>query len=119
MRKQITQERARSLRVNCTEAERHLWQHLRARQVAGAKFRRQVPIGKFIGDFVCLDLGIVVEIDGSQHQERSPYDRRRAQELEQQGFWVLRFWNNEVLQQTTEVMEVIWTTVKDVQIARV
>jgi very-short-patch-repair endonuclease len=118
MRQKITQGRARLLRANCTDAERHLWRHLRARQVAGVKFRRQVPLGKYIGDFVCIDLGIVVEIDGSQHQERSPYDQRRDGELERQGFCVLRFWNNEVLHQTTAVMERIWMTVKDAQIAR-
>ena len=87
-----------------TDAERHLWQHLRQRQFAGHRFRRQMPIGSYIVDFVCLERRLIVEIDGGQHQEQHDYDERRDGWLVEQGFRVLRFWNNEVLSQTEGVL---------------
>ena len=99
--------RARALRTDATSAEQLLWRHLRNRQLAGHKFRRQHPMGPYILDFVCLEQGLVVELDGGQHALPSDmaHDARRTGWLRGQGLRVLRFWNNEVLQQTGEVLE--------------
>jgi very-short-patch-repair endonuclease len=90
-------ERARMLRRGMTEAERALWQMLRSRQVDGYRFRRQVPIGWFIVDFACHEARLVVEIDGGQHDPWSEREVSRTRFLEREGYRVLRFWNNEVL----------------------
>ena len=82
---------ARSMRSAPTEAEERLWHELRDRRLDGIKFRRQVPIGKYIADFVCLDAKLVIEVDGSQHAE-SGQDSARDAELRRGGFRVLRFW---------------------------
>ena len=103
----MTNERARTLRKTATDAEQCLWQKLRRSQIAGAKFRRQQPIGLFVVDFVCFEARVVVEVDGGQHAERGPYDERRTRWLEAQGYRVLRFWNNDVLVQTDVVAEAI------------
>lgn len=87
-----------------TDAERYLWKHLRRRQLAGYRFRRQMPIGSYVVDFVCLERRLIVEIDGGQHQEQQAYDGRRDKWLIEQGFRVLRFWNNEVFSQTEGVL---------------
>ncbi len=97
-------ERARNLRSNMTDAERCLWKHLRQRQIAGYRFRRQMPIGSYIVDFVCLERRLIVEVDGGQHQEQQAYDIRRDGWLVEQGFQVLRFWNNEVLNNSEGVL---------------
>jgi very-short-patch-repair endonuclease len=104
----MDRSRARATRNNPTEAERILWQHLRLRQLGGHKFRRQQSLGEFIVDFVCLEKRLVVEVDGGQHSLRVAYDEQRTKWIEQQGFRVLRFWNNEVLQNVEDVKEVIW-----------
>lgn len=87
---------AKEMRKQMTPAERHLWYALKGRRLNGYKFRRQVPIGKYIADFVCFEPKIVVEVDGGQHNA-SPYDKRRDLWLKKQGFLVLRFWNSDVL----------------------
>jgi very-short-patch-repair endonuclease len=79
-----------------TDAERKLWFALRDRRFAQFKFRRQVPVGPFIADFVCFETRLVVEIDGGQHAG-SLADKRRDRWFAKNNFWVLRFWNNEVL----------------------
>src|SRR6516164_10535511 len=89
--------RARTLRREMTEAEKRLWQILRSRQTEGYRFRRQVPIGGFIADFVCHEARLIVEIDGGQHDPSSGAEASRARFLEAEGYRVLRFWNNEVL----------------------
>src|SRR5215469_6727497 len=89
--------RARTLRRDMTEAERRLWQMLRSRQTEGYRFRRQVPIGGFIADFVCHPARLIVEIDGGQHDSSSEAETSRTRFLEAEGYRVLRFWNNEVL----------------------
>ena len=89
-------ERARELRANMTDAERKLWQILRQRQVSEFKFRRQVPIGNYIADFVCANAKIVLEVDGGQHG--TPPDAERDRWFASQGYRVLRFPNNEVEQ---------------------
>ena len=87
-------ERARELRANMTEAERKLWHVLRQRQVSEFKFRRQVPIGNHIADFVCANAKLVLEVDGGQHG--TPTDAERERWFSAQGYRVLRFSNNEV-----------------------
>ena len=99
---------ARELRNNATNAKRLLWQRLRRRQLAGFKFRRQRPIGRYICDFVCLDVAPIIELDGSQHVTQGPYDSNRDTFLRSNGFRVLRFWNNDVLSQTDSVVETIY-----------
>ena len=90
-------ERARILRRDMTEAEIAVWRMLRSRQTEGFRFRRQVPIGRFIADFVCHEARLIVEIDGGQHDSSSEPEASRTRFLECQGYRVLRFWNNEVL----------------------
>jgi very-short-patch-repair endonuclease len=81
-----------------TEAEKVMWRLLRARQLAGFKFRRQEPIGRYIVDFVCFSPRLVIEIDGGQHADETAYDNARSAFLAREGFQILRFWNHEVLQ---------------------
>ena len=90
-----------------TDAEKHLWRHLRQRQLNGCKFRRQQPIGNYIVDFVCFEQRLIIELDGSQHAEQIDYDTKRDARLKSQGYRILRFWNNQVLQETEAVKEVI------------
>jgi very-short-patch-repair endonuclease len=104
----MDRSKAQELRRNPTEAERKLWQHLRLRQIEGCKFRRQQPLGSYIVDFVCLEKRIVIEVDGGQHNAQVIYDRQRTAWIEEQGFRVLRFWDNEVMQNIEAVKEAIW-----------
>jgi very-short-patch-repair endonuclease len=101
-------DRARELRTNMTEAEKKLWWRLRRQQLNGHRFRRQVPIGPYIADFACLAAKLIVEVDGGQHFDDEPYDRRRTAWLEERGYRVLRFGNIDVLTQTGDVVEAIW-----------
>ena len=96
---------AKALRKNQTEAELRLWYHLRTHRFEGAKFKRQKPVGPFIVDFVCLEYRLVVELDGGQHAEDVDYDARRDAWLAAQGYRVLRFWNNQVMQELPAVLE--------------
>jgi very-short-patch-repair endonuclease len=100
--------RARSLRRDPTEAERLLWKRLRHRQVGGAKFRRQHPIGNYIADFVCLEAMLIIEVDGSQHVDQAAYDAARTAYLIAEGFEVLRVWNNDLTCRPDSVMEAIY-----------
>ena len=102
---------ARKLRKNQTEAEQLLWGRLRKKQVAGQKFRRQHPIDKYIVDFVCLEKMIIVELDGSQHANRTGYDSDRTGFLKAQGFEIIRFWNNEIFNETEAVLEIIYNKI--------
>ena len=90
-----------------TDAERALWTRLRNRQLTSLKFRRQVPIGPYIVDFVCFEEKLVIEIDGGQHAENTEADLIRTQWLENEGYRVIRFWNNEVLGNTVGVLRAI------------
>lgn len=94
-----------SLRRNPTEAEMWLWSCLRRRQMHGFKFRRQHPFGDYILDFVCLEARLVIEADGGQHVDRRQEDAARMAFLEQAGFQVLRFWNNQVLAEIDAVKD--------------
>ncbi len=95
---------ARALRVNSTDAERRLWRHLRQKQIAGFRFRRQQPIGPYIVDFFCPEARLVLEVDGGQHGVREATDEVRTEWLRARGYRVLRFWNNNVLQNTEGVL---------------
>jgi very-short-patch-repair endonuclease len=98
--------RARALRSRMTHAERKLWFALRDRRFAGFKFRRQVPIGRFIPDFVYFEARLVIEVDGGQHAD-SVQDQFRDHWFAANRFRVLRFWNNEVLKNLEGVMTVL------------
>jgi len=98
-------ENARSLRKRSTPMETKLWNYLRSRRWGKLKFRRQRPVGRYIVDFICLEKKIIIEIDGAQHNERKDYDNARTDFLNQLGFKVIRFWNNEVAFQFKKVME--------------
>ena len=97
--------RARRLRRDATDAERALWRVLRGRAIAGLKFRRQHPIGRYIVDFVCLERRLIVELDGGQHT--AEVDGPRTAYLEAAGYRVVRFWNPDVLRNPEGVVEVI------------
>ena len=90
-------QNARRMRSAMTEAELKLWNELRAHRLMGLSFRRQMPIGGYIVDFACPEYKLVVEIDGSQHAEKQAHDQARTDYLEQQGWQVVRFWNDDVL----------------------
>src|SRR5215210_882880 len=94
---------ARTLRANATNVEIKFWRLLRSRRLAHVKFRRQVPIGAWIVDFVSFEHRIVVEADGGQHGGER--DARRDEDLALRGFHVLRYWNNDILGNPTGVLE--------------
>ena len=93
---------ARQLRANMSDAEQCLWHRLRQRQLAGCRFRRQHPVGPFIADFACIEKRIIIEIDGGKHTESA--DASRDAWFHRQGYRVLRFWNNEALSRTEDVL---------------
>jgi very-short-patch-repair endonuclease len=99
--------RSRVLRRNQTDTEARLWHHLRDRRLAGCKFRRQVPLGPYFADFVCADKQLVIELDGGQHANQMDRDDQRSAYLNEQGYTVLRFWNDQVLRETDAVLEEI------------
>ena len=98
---------ARALRHHGTDAEIKLWRFLRNRQLGGYRFRRQAPLGRYIVDFVCMDAKVIVELDGGQHAEHTRDDGIRTEYLERGGFRVLRFWNDDALLRTDDVLAVI------------
>jgi len=101
-----TLRKAQRLRREMTDAERKLWSVLRNRQLEGAKFRRQQPIGPFIADLVCQEQRLIIEADGGQHAECAA-DGRRTGFLECKGYRVLRFWNDDILTNLDGVAQVI------------
>jgi very-short-patch-repair endonuclease len=98
---------ARTLRNNMTLSEILLWKHLKGKQLLGYDFHRQRPIGKYIVDFYCPVLKLVIEIDGDSHGGKEEADRVRQQELEAMGVTVLRFWDNEVKQNAAGVIDTV------------
>jgi very-short-patch-repair endonuclease len=100
-----TRASATRLRAEMTDAERELWFRLRAGRLEGLKFRRQHPIPPYVVDFYCQEAGLVVEVDGSQHQPE--VDGARTAALKRQGLEVLRFWDNEVFTELETVLEQI------------
>jgi very-short-patch-repair endonuclease len=105
--------RARRLRRQQTDAESQLWARLRARQLCGAKFRRQHAIGPFIADFCTVERGLVIELDGGQHATQAQADQRRSAYLERSGYRALRFWDNEVLMNMEAVLQRIFQALND------
>jgi very-short-patch-repair endonuclease len=105
---------ARDLRRRQTDAERRLWHQLRARQFMGLRFRRQHPIGRFFADFACVELHLVIELDGGQHNsaDERRRDVARSDVLAAGGYRVIRFWDNDVLRNTEAVLESIARTVE-------
>ena len=98
---------ARNLRKSSTDAEKLLWKYLRNRQLNGWKLRRQHPIGPYIIDFACVEARLIIEVDGGQHAANKHEDFKRTEYLEEKGYRVLRFWNNEVLQNIEAVLYLI------------
>jgi very-short-patch-repair endonuclease len=96
---------ARQLRKNSTDAERLIWSYLRSRSLEGIKFRRQQPFGPYIVDFISTEKKLVIELDGGQHSENRTLDEDRDQFIESEGYRIIRFWNNEALQNTEGVLE--------------
>lgn len=99
----------KTMRSEPTDAEERLWSRLRAGRLQGWKFRRQVPFNdQYVADFVCSKARLVVEVDGSQHAEKQGCDNQRTAFFERQNYRVVRFWNNDVLTQTEQVLEAIF-----------
>ena len=98
---------ASHLRTKQTDTEKSLWHALRNRQLSSFKFRRQFTFPPYIVDFVCLETRLVVEVDGGQHATNQAYDAERTRFLLNQGYRVLRFWNNEVMSNLEGVLNTI------------
>ena len=103
---------ARLLRRNQTVSKKRLWFHLRGQQLDGFRFRRQHPIGPYIVDFVCLAEKLIVELDGGQRAEQVTADEQRTAWLEGRAYRVIRFWNNDVLQNTEGALQNILAALK-------
>jgi very-short-patch-repair endonuclease len=107
-----TIQQARRLRQRQTDVERILWFRLRDRRLNGWKFRRQMSLNGFVVDFCCPAGKLVIEIDGGQHVMRADEDARRTDDLESSGYLVLRFWNNDVMQNLEGVLQTILSTLE-------
>jgi len=101
---------AKSMRHTATDAEHLMWQVLRAKRVMNLKFRRQHVIQPYIVDFYCHEIGLVIELDGSQHgtDDAIEYDAERTQFLEALGLTVVRYWNYDVLGRTDLILDHLW-----------
>jgi very-short-patch-repair endonuclease len=111
----VLYEYAKQMRENATKAEKMLWLRLRNRQIAGLKFRRQHPIDKFIADFYCHEKKLVVELDGSIHsqQEQTDLDKGRTETLNEFGITVVRFKNEEILNNIEDVTKQIQNKISE------
>jgi len=107
-----TRTRAIGLRKEPTPAEAKLWAHLRNEQL-GVKFRRQHAVGNYIPDFVCIQKKLIIELDGGHHVEQAEYDAERTKFLESQGYKVIRFWNNDVMNDINGVIRNIQFALED------
>ena|SRR3989339_1073412 len=107
-----SKEKGRTLRHSQTDAERKLWQNLRRGQLGGLRFLRQYSVGNYILDFYCPKLRLAIEVDGSQHIENE-YDGKRTEYLRKKNIFVLRFWNNEVLNNREGVCLKILSVIKE------
>ena len=105
--KRVMTPKARRLRTNQTDAEKKLWRYLRNRQLAGCKFRLQHEISTYIVDFVCFEIKLIIELDGGQHLEQQQYDKIITICLEYKGYYVILFWNPEVINGLEMVLEEI------------
>jgi len=104
---------AKTMSRDPTEAEARLWSLLRDRRFVNYKFRRQLPLGHYIVDFICLDARLIIEADGSQHAE-SAYDSVRDAYLQAQGFRILRLWNHDILADPDAVLDAVWAALHEV-----
>jgi very-short-patch-repair endonuclease len=111
----MANQRARSLRRNMSNAERKLWYALHLKQLDGARFRRQHPIGPYIVDFVCLEKRLIVEVDGPQHagEEHVARDARRDRWLGAEGYCVMRFQTIDVYHNLGGVVDTIWAALRE------
>jgi very-short-patch-repair endonuclease len=109
----IRRQTARRLRAGATNAEVRLWRYLRQAPLAGSHFRRQVPIGPYVADFACMAAKLIIELDGSHHAEEANQvkDEQRTQWLIAEGYRVVRFWNNDVVDNIDGVMDTIYEAV--------
>ncbi|MCM1339958.1 MAG: DUF559 domain-containing protein [Muribaculaceae bacterium] len=100
---------AKNLRTTQTEFENILWQRIRAKRLNGVKFRRQVPIGNYIADFVNLETKLIIELDGSQHlnEQSTIYDNNRTKILQEKGYTLLRIYNSEITNDIDTVLNYI------------
>lgn len=99
---------SKQLRRNQTPWEVKLWSHLRSHGINGLKFKRQVPIGKYIADFCCYEKRLVIELDGSQHADMQEQDSERDRFFKSEGYTVLRIWNNDLNNNLEGVLEEIY-----------
>ena len=118
MRRVQDRQRERELRATSTDDEQLLWHHLRDRRLPGHKFRRQKRIGAWFVDFACIEAHLIVELDGGQHLTRANADAHRTRDLNARGFRVIRFWNDDVLLRTDNVLAAILHALSDDQTAR-
>jgi very-short-patch-repair endonuclease len=104
---------ARRLRADATAAEIRLWRYLRQTPLAGSHFRRQVPLGPYVADFACMAAKLIIELDGSQHAEdrNKIKDDERTRWLAAEGYRVIRFWNNDVVENIDGVLETIYKAI--------
>lgn len=112
--RQFLRGRAKTMRSEPTDAEHRLWQVLRGKRLSGYKFKRQVPIDRYIADFVCFQRRMIIEADGSQHVD-SEYDTRRDAYLRSQGFEIMRFSNYDILTNDEGVAEMILAALETYQ----
>ena len=105
--------RAKQLRREMTPAEAKLWSHLRAHRMRDVHFRNQHAIGNYIVDFCAPRKKLIIELDGSQHLEQQEYDTERNEFLQSKGYRVLRFWNNDVINNIDSVLRVIYEALND------
>jgi len=112
---ETARERSRRLRAESTDEERKLWRHLRAKQFEGFKFRRQHRIGPYFADFCCIARRLIIELDGGQHAEaeQERMDALRTAHLSEQGYRVMRFWNEQVNRELENVLEAIYAALTD------
>ncbi|MBK7709761.1 MAG: endonuclease domain-containing protein [Bacteroidales bacterium] len=108
-----TLETARLLRRRMTDCELLLWERLKAKKILGLRFRRQHPVDIFIADFYCHEARLVIEIDGDIHKEKFEYDEGREAEIEKYGIKVIRFTNNEILNEIDIVINKIKKVVNE------
>jgi very-short-patch-repair endonuclease len=105
--------RAKQLHRNMTAAEAKLWKHVRAHRMGDVHFRNQHAIGNYIVDFCAPRKKLIIELDGSQHLKQQEYDEKRTAYLKSKGYRVLRFWNNDVMNNIDEVLKAIWSVLNE------
>jgi very-short-patch-repair endonuclease len=116
MHKRTTQKtfsRAKELHRNMTDTEAKLWRHLRAHRMGDVHFRNQHAIGNYVVDFCAPRKKLIIELDGSQHLEQEEYDAERTAFFESRGYRVLRFWNNDVMNNMDAVLKLIWSVLNE------